>query len=149
MTDAIGTRNIWPYYAKGNMPPGGSADNNEMGKDQFLHILITQLKHQDPMQPMQDREFIAQMAQFSSVEQLVNMSTELKLLRQSLGQASSLIGKEITWNVYDSTGVLEGTESGIVEAVTIRDGVQYAQVGAVEIAFDGIIKISEAEESDS
>ena len=65
-------------------------DNNTLGKDDFLKILITQLQNQDPTQPLQDKEFIAQMAQFTSVEQLTNMSSEMKLMRQSLGFVSGL-----------------------------------------------------------
>lgn len=48
--------------------------DSTMGKDEFLNLLVTQLKNQDPMNPMQDKEFIAQMAQFSSLEQMQNMS---------------------------------------------------------------------------
>ena len=52
----------------------GRAHNNEMDKDAFLRLLITQLANQDPMHPMEDKEFIAQMAQFSTLEQINNMS---------------------------------------------------------------------------
>ena len=48
-----------------------------LGKDAFLNLLVTQLKNQDPLNPMDDREFIAQMAQFSSLEQMQNLNTTL------------------------------------------------------------------------
>jgi flagellar basal-body rod modification protein FlgD len=72
--------------------PGG-----EMGKDEFLKILITQLSHQDPTEPMQDKEFIAQLAQFSSLEQMTNVSTEISKVGALLarGQAVSLLGRMV------------------------------------------------------
>ncbi|MCZ4141354.1 flagellar hook capping protein, partial [Escherichia coli] len=60
------TNATWPNYSAANKATT-SAATKELGKDQFLKILITQLQNQDPMQPMEDKEFIAQMAQFSSV----------------------------------------------------------------------------------
>lgn len=71
-----------------------------LGQDDFLKILITQLRNQDPMQPMQDRDFIAQMATFSSLEQMTNMSKAMQEMRgMMLGQATSYIGKEVLYEV--------------------------------------------------
>lgn len=94
--------------------PGGVVESNTsanqaaasavMGKDDFLRLLVTQLGNQDPLNPMDGQEFAAQLAQFSSVEQLLNISDVLAqngemngLLAQSInsGVASGLIGKTV------------------------------------------------------
>lgn len=118
-----------------------STDKSTLGKDDFLKILLTQLQNQDPTQPLQDKEFIAQMAQFSSVEQLTNMAAEMKSLRQSLGMASDLIGKSITWP--DTTGATE-SKSGIVDKILFKDNVQYAVVGSENVPLTNITSITKA-----
>ena len=92
--------------------PGG-----ELGKDDFLKILITQLSHQDPTQPMQDKDFIAQMAQFSSLEQITNMSQGMGKLATLLarGQALGLLGTTV--DIAEGAG----TVSGLVDEVTGGD----------------------------
>lgn len=72
-----------------------------LGKDDFLNLLVTQLQHQDPLNPAESTEFTAQLAQFSSLEQLNNINDNLKnmeLFQTSVtnSQAVSFIGKEIT-----------------------------------------------------
>ena len=59
----------------------------QLGRDTFLRLLTTQLAHQDPMQPQADGEFIAQLAQFSSLEQLTQMQATLESIRVAVGGA--------------------------------------------------------------
>lgn len=79
-------------------------DNAQMGKFEFLQLLVTQLKNQDPLSPMQSQEFASQLAQFSSLERLVNIDDSLKqgidadmILAQTIHNtmATNFIGKEV------------------------------------------------------
>lgn len=135
-----GTSNVWPNYSASNTTTAKDGDNT-LGKDDFLKILVAQLKHQDPMEPLKDREFIAQMAQFSSVEQISNMASEMKLLRQSMGISSDLIGKNISWYESNSSGTGIETQSGTVEAISFSEGNQYAMVGTKKIPIDELVKV--------
>jgi len=77
--------------------------SQELDRDAFLNLLITQLQNQDPLNPTDSTEFTAQLAQFSSLEQLGNVNQNLKQLQDfqasiNNSQAVSLIGKEITAN---------------------------------------------------
>ncbi len=87
---------------QGNARTTGSLQ--QLGKDDFLKLMITKLEHQDPMDPMDDEDFIAQLAQFSSLEQLYNMADELAtsnewdyLQMQSINNvmASGFIGRDV------------------------------------------------------
>ena len=86
-----------------------SSAGGELGKDEFLKILITQLSHQDPTQPMEDSEFIAQLAQFSSLEQMTNVTNEITKVAALLAksQAVSLLGKTV--EIVAGTQLVEGT----------------------------------------
>ena len=99
----------------------GRVPQADLGKDDFLKLLITQLSHQDPTQPLEDRAFVAQMAQFSTLEQMTNMTGELSkvlgLLARS--QAVALLGKTV--EIADG----QASISGRVEAIS---GNQYPQL---------------------
>lgn len=137
---------VWPHYAAANVNATKASDSKVLGQDEFLKILIAQLQNQDPMQPMQDRDFIAQMAQFSSVEQMMSMSNEIQLLRQSMGISSDLIGKSVSWYEMNSSGTGIVTASGVVEAITFNEGKQFAIVGSKMISIDELVKIWVGEE---
>ncbi|MGR7908819.1 flagellar hook assembly protein FlgD [Lysinibacillus capsici] len=119
------------YYSNYRKPTKQTG-NSELGKDAFLQLLITQLQHQDPTNPMDDREFISQMAQFSSLEQMQNMTKAIESLLSSQQQSqmmnyATFIGKEVKWHEIteekDEKGnpvVNEGT--GVIESLKFVDG---------------------------
>lgn len=81
----------------------GKVANKSLGKDQFLQLLVTQLRNQDPLNPMDSQAFVSQLAQFSSLEQLTNTNTKLESLltyQSSLQNTlmSGLIGKDVSFS---------------------------------------------------
>ena len=82
----------------------------------FLNLLVAQMSQQDPMNPQKDTEFIAQMAQFSALEQSKSMQQDMAALR-----ANTLLGNYVT--VKDDANTDTGTNTGLVESVEIKDGV--------------------------
>ena len=73
--------------------------STELGKDAFLQLLVCQMQNQDPLEPSSDTEFVSQLAQFSSLEQLQNLSGE-----QEKAQAFSLVGRHVIFQVTDTNG---------------------------------------------
>ena len=92
----------------------GRKPSHELGKDDFLKLLITQLSHQDPTKPTDNTQMIAQMAQFSSLEQMTNMNQEFSKMNQMLvsAQGVNTIGKTVDIAIGDTS------TTGVVEAVT-------------------------------
>lgn len=128
-------------YNASSTPPSnyfGSEHKATLDKDDFLRLLVAQLANQDPMNPMEDRDFIAQMAQFSSLEQMYNLNTQLYLLRETPVQLSHLIGEQVTW-ADDSGEKVTGT----VNAIVYKDGITYAEVDGELVLVMDIISIGE------
>ena len=95
-----------------------SAGKQMLGSDDFMKLLTTQLTSQDPMNPMKDTEFISQMANFTSLEQMRTLSKSFETFTtdQKLASAPSYLGRQVT--VTDATG----DTTGIVEAIKLKDG---------------------------
>ena len=115
------------------------AFQNNMGKDQFLELLTTQLKNQNPLEPMDNKQFVSQMAQFSSLEQMNNMNSSLNsfLKFQKISQAGSLVGKKVEVLNSDTgsniTGVIEKANVTGEETTITIDGKKYPLVNIQQI----------------
>ncbi|GAB0167163.1 flagellar hook assembly protein FlgD [Lysinibacillus sp. CTST325] len=131
-TKPVNTNVTDELYYSNYKKPTKQTGNSDLGKDAFLKLLITQLQHQDPTNPMDDREFISQMAQFSSLEQMQNMTKAMESLLASQQQTqlmsyTTFVGKEIQWHeVTDKLDeknkpiINEGT--GTIKSVKFVDG---------------------------
>ncbi|KAA0547934.1 flagellar hook assembly protein FlgD [Bacillus sp. BGMRC 2118] len=115
------------------------AKGDALGKDDFLKILMTQLQNQDPMNPMQDKDFIAQMATFTSLEQMTNMNKMLESFINSqtadgILKYSEMIGKEVQYNsvslgengdqnVNNVSGIVKSVQQkGTQTLIELQDG---------------------------
>lgn len=119
----------------------GERNTGVLGKDDFLKLLITQLQHQDPMNPSSDTEFIAQVAQFSSLEQMQNMNNAT---RQQ--QAFSMIGKYISGTTSADESGDARVVSGQVTGVRMSEGKILLVVGENEVPLDGLLEVSDTAE---
>lgn len=134
-----------------------TANKGILDKDDFLKLLITELKYQDPMEPMKDKEFIAQMASFTSLEQMKNLNTGFEKLSgmitanflpaMQLNQASSMIGKEVMY-FNPSEENQEQFFMGTVDSVIIKDGQAYCVINDKNIALSSIVKINASQSTD-
>lgn len=110
---------------------------SELGKDAFLQLLVTQLQHQDPLSPQDNSEFVAQLAQFSSLEALQNLSSSM-----SNNQALTLVGKPVVVEVGKSDGMSETTTvAGYVEFVKMVDGKAMLSIKGELYKFDDLEEV--------
>ncbi len=142
--DALQGSTIRPDWA---LPAEGpQAPTNDIGKDEFLQLLVAQLKYQDPLEPQSSDEFVATTAQFTVIEKLDELTTQgaNTALVNSLTTAGSLIGKEVTANVQGVTvtGVVQRTRLAGNEVMLETTGGtaalnQISTIGEAPISSDG------------
>ncbi|GAA1577056.1 flagellar hook assembly protein FlgD [Dactylosporangium maewongense] len=113
--------------------PGG-----DLGKDAFLKLLVAQLKYQDPMKPMDNSEFLAQTAQFTTVEKLTDLATAQQSLLTAQLQlgASNLIGKTVAYTDKDGK-----EQSGVVTAATFSGTSPTLRVGDTDVALTAVKEV--------
>jgi flagellar basal-body rod modification protein FlgD len=120
----------------------GGRSVSTLGKDDFLKLLIAQLQNQDPTRPLEDKEFIAQMAQFSSLEQMVEMNKTLEglIADNRTNLSTSLLGKQV--EVFDDRS--GRTAAGTVDEVRFRDGVPTISFNGLSYAVDQVVRVRES-----
>lgn len=108
---------------------------NQLGKDSFLQLLVCQMENQDPLNPTSDTEWISQLATYSSLEQMQNMSATM-----TNQQAFGLIGQEVIIKTTESNGDVKQI-NGVVDYVTIKNGQPYLNVGGKPYSMDDLISV--------
>ena len=127
----------------------GHGLQQDLGKDAFLKILTEQLKNQDPLKPQDDKEFIAQMAQFNSLEQMIELNKGFTEMSQRFGRGQSLalLGRQVTVNSgldHDGNPILV---SGLVAAIEQNSsGTTKLTINGHKYSSDLVVSISEADE---
>ncbi len=118
--------------AAASTPAAKTEATNALGQDAFLKILVTQMKHQDPMEPLKDTEFIGQMAQFTSLEQLTNLNKTMTQFVSNQGTSSladyaHLIGTSVKWESETGSG------EGVVKALSSKNGELMAEIEGSDV----------------
>ena len=118
--------------------PQSTDANSELGQDAFLKLLVAQLKYQDPLNPADGAEFLAQTAQFTMVEKLADLEAQGRstVTSQQQMQAAQLVGRQVTY--VDSTGNLV---EGVVESAEYTPDGQSLTIGGQAVELDNITKV--------
>ncbi len=109
---------------------------SELGKEAFLQLLVTQMQNQDPLNPSSDTEFIAQLAQFSALEQMQNLNVSL-----TNQNAFGLVGKNVMISVGLSEGEVTNTVAGYVQYVEMKDGKAYLAINEELYSIDDLYTV--------
>ncbi|MGR6836155.1 flagellar hook capping FlgD N-terminal domain-containing protein [Syntrophomonas erecta] len=130
-----------------------AADRSILGKDDFLNLLITELKYQDPLEPMNDKEFISQMANFSALEQMKNLNTGFKELADNITgnlipsllwqQSSQMVGRQVAYlnPDYDPDQNDNQVLTGRVQSVVFKEGLPLYVINNHLVGSDSIVEI--------
>lgn len=112
--------------------------SSELGKEEFLQLLVCQLENQDPLNPQSDTEFISQLAQFSALEQMTNLNTAF-----ANSSAYSLVGKQVIVKPTDAAGNTSEVR-GTVDFVEIRNGDAYLSINGNSYSVDDLAKVMDS-----
>lgn len=113
----------------------------QLGQDDFLKLLTVQLQQQDPMKPMDDTQSIAQMAQFSSLQQMSDLNKSFAAMRldSQMASASTLLGRQAT--VQDAGGA---QTSGIIDSVEQSESGPLLSINGKTYSYDTLVRVAPA-----
>ena len=113
-------------------------NTGDLGKQEFLNLLVMQLRYQDPLNPVDDKAFIAQMAQFSALEQMQNMNASNTAMK-----GFSMIGKYVSAMLNDNATGQPLFVEGHVESVVMSGTQTYVVVGGREVPIDNVYNVAD------
>ena len=123
----------------------------ELGRDQFLQLLVVQMRNQDPLDPVSNTEFISQMANFSALEQMQQLNTAMSmsnmfmlemLSNQILAESVSFIGKYVHAVRPETDDTPEEVIEGVVDKVRLVGGIPHLVIGDREIPAAFVVWVS-------
>ncbi|MBS0618833.1 MAG: hypothetical protein JSR44_11635, partial [Spirochaetes bacterium] len=138
LRDIQAKRTKQPISKNGKTPLVRKSGYDALDKNSFLKLLVTQLSKQDPTNPMNDKEFISQMAQFSSLEQMNNVANSMNKLRGA--QASQLIGKMVEGKDFVTEKPIQGI---VTSALYQPNGDVLLKIGGRFTKFDDVVSVTE------
>ena len=118
-------------------------------RDEFLNLLVTQLRNQDPLEPVKQEDFLAQLAQFSTLEGIEELNgsfegylqvQEEMLQLQTLSGATNLVGQEVVFNSVSEDAPTD-LGIGVVEAVIVEDSQVRLRVAGESVAISDLVEI--------
>jgi flagellar basal-body rod modification protein FlgD len=114
---------------------------NTLDQADFMKLLITQLKSQDPTKPLDDKEFIGQMAQFTSLKEINDLSENIRIMNREFAftKAVSLVGKTISWSDENSR-----YNTGVVDSIKVKNGETFLNIKGMEVPLDQITEVRDA-----
>lgn len=117
----------------------GSGFSAEVGRQQFLELMVTQLQHQDPLEPVGQQEFLEQLAQFSVVEGVEQLNSQFSdmLQLQVLTDGAQIVGRVVE---YVGDG---GSETGVVRAAEVEDGRLQLDIDGHLVPIDAVQRVGE------
>ena len=133
-------------------PQQETTQNTALDRDAFMQLLVAQMKNQDPTEPTSNEQFIAQLAQFSSLEEMQTVNENLvalaalqqgNALMSQLTNASALIGNDVVYN-----NEFGQAQSGKVDSVRFEDGSVVLQVGGASVPLSAVLEVTGAPETD-
>ncbi len=118
-----------------------SISDASINQDMFLELLVTQMQNQDPLEPMENSDMLAQLAQFSSLEQMNNLNDSFEVMSGNIDQlnfisASAMLGREVV-GVDDQGDTIEG----VVDGVFMEGSIVYLTVDGATLSMAGLLAV--------
>ncbi len=130
-----------------------TSSSSALDKNAFLQLLCTEMRYQDPLSPMDNTEYISQMANFSALEQMQNLNTTVTSLSDSLSSSLSSINfQQAVNNVGKTASYVDSsstTQTGNIDSVVMNSGSIYYVIDGVQVSEESIIAVGAQENEDS